>query len=110
MRTGYLMNRREEDVHGMGWFFSSAMAGVIENIFRFLGGLIFLLYLDWRLTIIVGVILPGAVILVRYFSDKLRTPSDISFSFRTGECIAVAGHRYRQNDIDQSFSCLFLDI
>lgn len=75
-RTGYLMNRLEEDVHGMGWFFSSAMAGVIENIFRFLGGLIFLLYLDWRLTIIVGVILPGAVIVVRYFSDKLRTLSN----------------------------------
>jgi ABC-type bacteriocin/lantibiotic exporter with double-glycine peptidase domain len=77
-RTGYLMNRLEEDVHGMGWFFSSAMAGVIENIFRFLGGLIFLLYLDWRLTIIVGVILPGAVIVVRYFSEKLRTLSNES--------------------------------
>jgi ABC-type bacteriocin/lantibiotic exporter with double-glycine peptidase domain len=72
-RTGYLMNRLEEDVHGVGWFFSGAMAGVIENIFRFLGGLIFLLYLDWRLTIIVGVMLPGAVIMVRYFSDRLRT-------------------------------------
>jgi len=77
-RTGYLMNRLEEDVHGMGWFFSSAMAGVIENIFRFLGGLIFLLYLDWRLTIIVGVILPGVVIVVRYFSEKLRTLSNES--------------------------------
>jgi ABC-type bacteriocin/lantibiotic exporter with double-glycine peptidase domain len=77
-RTGYLMNRLEEDVHGMGWLFSSAMAGVIENIFRFLGGLIFLLYLDWRLTIIVGVILPGAVIVVRYFSEKLRTLSNES--------------------------------
>jgi ABC-type bacteriocin/lantibiotic exporter with double-glycine peptidase domain len=75
-RTGYLMNRLEEDVHGMGWFFSSAMAGVIENIFRFLGGLIFLLYLDWRLTIIVGIILPGVVIVVRYFSEKLRTLSN----------------------------------
>ncbi len=75
-RTGYLMNRLEEDVHGMGWFFSSAMAGVIENIFRFLGGLIFLLYLDWRLTVVVGVILPGAVIVVRYFSDRLRTLSN----------------------------------
>jgi ABC-type bacteriocin/lantibiotic exporter with double-glycine peptidase domain len=76
IRIGYLMNRLEEDIHGMGWFFSSAMAGVIENIFRFLGGLIFLLYLDWRLTIIVGVILPGVVIVVRYFSEKLRTLSN----------------------------------
>ena len=77
-RTGYLMNRLEEDVHGMGWFFSSAMACMIENIFRFLGGLIFLLYLDWRLTLIVGIILPGVVIIVRYFSEKLRTLSNES--------------------------------
>jgi ABC-type bacteriocin/lantibiotic exporter with double-glycine peptidase domain len=49
------------------------MAVMIENIFRFLGGLIFLLYLDWRLTIIIGIILPGVVIMVRYFSEKLRT-------------------------------------
>ena len=77
-RTGYLMNRLEEDVHGMGWFFSGTMAVMIENIFRFLGGLIFLLYLDWRLTLIVGIILPGVVIMVRYFSEKLRTLSNES--------------------------------
>ncbi len=81
-RTGYLMNRLDEDVHGMGWFFSGAMAGVIENIFRFLGGLIFLLYLDWRLTLIVGVILPGAVIVVRFFSDRLRTLSNESMEMQ----------------------------
>jgi ABC-type bacteriocin/lantibiotic exporter with double-glycine peptidase domain len=81
-RTGYLMNRLDEDVHGMGWFFSGAMAGVIENIFRFLGGLIFLLYLDWRLTLIVAVILPGAVIVVRFFSDRLRTLSNESMEMQ----------------------------
>ena len=72
-QTGYLMNRLESDVQGMSWLFSSMMAVMIENIFRFLGGLIFLLYLDWRLTIIIGIILPGVVIMVRYFSEKLRT-------------------------------------
>jgi len=77
-RTGYLMSRLDEDVHGMGWFFSGTMAVMIENIFRFLGGLIFLLYLDWRLTLIVGIILPGIVIMVRYFSDRLRTLSNES--------------------------------
>jgi ABC-type bacteriocin/lantibiotic exporter with double-glycine peptidase domain len=77
-QTGYLMNRLESDVQGMGWFFSSTMAVMIENIFRFLGGLIFLLYLDWRLTLIVGIILPGVVIMVRYFSEKLRTLSNES--------------------------------
>ena len=87
-RTGYLMNRLDDDVQGMGWFFSSAMAGVIENGFRFLGGLIFLLYLDWRLTLIVGVILPAAVIVVRYFSGRLRTLSNESMEMQAD----VAAH------------------
>src|SRR3990170_2609917 len=61
-RTGYLMNRLESDVQGMGWFFSGTMAVMIENVFRFLGGLIFLLYLDWRLTLIVGLIFSGVLV------------------------------------------------
>ena len=77
-RTGYLMNRLEGDIQGMGWFFSGMMAVMIENIFRFLGGFIFLMYLDWRLTLIVGIILPGVVIMVRHFSNKLRTLSNES--------------------------------
>lgn len=75
-RTGYLMKRLEGDVHGTGWFFSGSMAVMVESFFRFLGGAIFLLYLDWRLAMIVGVILPGIALMVRYFSGKLRTLSN----------------------------------
>jgi len=72
VQTGYLVNRLESDVEGMGWFFSSAMIGLLENIVRFAGGICFLLYLDWRLTLALIVLLPGLVWLVRYFSDRLR--------------------------------------
>ena len=81
-RTGYLMNRLEEDVHGMGWFFSHSMAVTVENVFRFLGGVIFLLYLDWRLAMIVGVILPGVALTVHYFSGKVRTLSNETMETR----------------------------
>jgi subfamily B ATP-binding cassette protein MsbA len=77
-QTGYLMSRMEEDVEKMGWLFSGTTVEMIENLFRFLGGLIFLLYLDWRLTVFVVVILPGLVLMVRYFSDKLNTLSSES--------------------------------
>mgnify|MGYP000871002933 CR=1 FL=1 len=72
VQTGYLVNRLESDVEGMGWFFSSAMIGLLENIVRFAGGICFLLYLDWRLTVALIVLLPGLIWLVRYFSDRLR--------------------------------------
>lgn len=72
VQTGYLVNRLESDVEGMGWFFSSAMIGLLENIVRFAGGICFLLYLDWRLTVALIVLLPGLIWLVRYFSERLR--------------------------------------
>jgi len=72
VQSGYLVNRLESDVEGMGWFFSSAMIGLLENIVRFAGGICFLLYLDWRLTVALIVLLPGLVWLVRYFSERLR--------------------------------------
>ena len=75
-RTGYLLKRLEGDVHGMGWFFSGSMAVVVENLFRFLGGAIFLLYLDWRLAMSVGIVLPGVALMVQYFSGRLRTLSN----------------------------------
>lgn len=75
-RTGYLLKRLEGDVHGMGWFFSGSMAVMVENLFRFLGGAIFLLYLDWRLALSVGIVLPGVALMVQYFSGRLRTLSN----------------------------------
>ena len=74
--TGYLLERLEGDVHGMGWFFSGSMAALVENLFRFVGGAIFLVYLDWRLAVSVGIVLPGVALMVRYFSGRLRILSN----------------------------------
>ena len=72
VQTGYLMTRLESDVQGMGWFFSNTMAGLLENIVRFAGGLFFLFYLNWRLTLALIVFLPGLIWLVQHFSGKLN--------------------------------------
>ncbi|MFA6411112.1 MAG: ABC transporter ATP-binding protein [Syntrophales bacterium] len=71
IQTGYLMNRLESDVQGMGWFFSSTMVGIMENTVRFVGGFCFLLYLDWRLTMVMIAVLPALIFVARYFSDRL---------------------------------------
>ena len=71
-QTGYLMSRLSSDVQGLRWFFSSTIAYIVNNLLRFLGGAIFLIYLEWRLAIGILVILPGVVLVVKYFSGKIH--------------------------------------
>jgi ABC-type bacteriocin/lantibiotic exporter with double-glycine peptidase domain len=74
-QTGYLMSRLSGDVEGLRWFFSSSIVYIFSNAVRFMGGLILLLYLEWRLAIIVLFILPGIVYAMHYFSRKVHVLS-----------------------------------
>ena len=74
-QTGYLMSRLSSDVEGLRWFFSSTIVHITSNIVRFLGGIGLLFYLEWRLALIVLVILPGLVLCMRYFSGKVHVLS-----------------------------------
>ncbi len=71
-QTGYLMSRLSSDVQGLRWFFSGTIVYILNNLVRFIGGVAFLIYLEWRLAIGVLVILPGLVLAVRYFSGKIH--------------------------------------
>jgi len=71
-QTGYLQSRLTVDIDGIHWFFSSTIVHVISNALRFLGGIVFLFYLEWKLTIAVLVILPGLVWMIRFFSGRIH--------------------------------------
>jgi ABC-type multidrug transport system fused ATPase/permease subunit len=71
-QTGYLMSRLESDVQGLRWFFSGTIVQMIGDLLRFIGGVAFLIYLEWRLATGVLLILPGLIFLVRYFSSKMH--------------------------------------
>ncbi len=71
-QTGYLMARLSSDVQGLRWFFSSTIAYILSNILRFAGGIGFLFYLEWRLAVLVLILLPGLILVVRYFSGKIH--------------------------------------
>ncbi len=73
--TGYLMHRLSSDVQGVRWFFSSTIVYIITNFLRFVGGISLLFYLEWRLAIMVSVMLPGLWFSVRYFSGKIHALS-----------------------------------
>jgi subfamily B ATP-binding cassette protein MsbA len=70
--TGYLMSRLLGDVGGVRWFFSSTVVHIVTSFIRFAGGVIFLLYLNWRLALAVLVVLPLMFASVRFFGRKLR--------------------------------------
>jgi subfamily B ATP-binding cassette protein MsbA len=74
-QTGYLMSRLSSDVQGLRWFFSSTIVYIIRDIVRFVGGAGFLFYLEWRLAVVVLVILPGLVLSMRYFSGRIHVLS-----------------------------------
>ena len=74
-QTGYLMSRLSSDVQGLRWFFSGTVVHMLSNLLRFVGGGVFLFYLEWRLAIGVLVIIPGLILSVRFFSKKIHTLS-----------------------------------
>ncbi len=71
-QTGYLQSRLIEDVDGIRWFFSSTVVHVVSNVLRFVGGVVFLFYLQWQLALAVLILLPGLVWLIRFFAGKIH--------------------------------------
>jgi len=71
-QIGYLMRRLSSDVEGLRWFFSSTIVHMASNALRFLGGVVFLFYLEWRLALVVLIILPGVFYFIRYFSTRIH--------------------------------------
>ncbi|MBI5303645.1 MAG: ABC transporter ATP-binding protein [Chloroflexi bacterium] len=76
--VGYLMSRLLSDVQGLRWFFSSTLVYIVTNVLRFIGGVAFLFYLEWKLALVTLIVLPALVFAVRYFSAKLRVLSHAS--------------------------------
>ncbi len=74
-QTGYLTSRLLTDVQGLRWFFSSTLVSIVSQILRFIGGVVVLFFLEWRLTLVTLVLLPVLVFSVSFFSRKLRVLS-----------------------------------
>lgn len=73
--VGYLMSRLSPDVAGLRCFFSSTVVSILGNLLRFVGGVAFLFYLEWRLALAALVALPALAFSVRFFARKVRALS-----------------------------------
>jgi subfamily B ATP-binding cassette protein MsbA len=71
-RTGYVMSRVVGDVFELRTFLSLDLVNVLMMILQLVGALAFLLYLNWRLTLLSLAILPLFVVVTRVFSARLR--------------------------------------
>jgi len=87
-QIGYLQSRLTEDVDGIRWFFSSTIVHVISNFLRFIGGIVFLFYLEWRLAIAVLILLPGLGCMIRFFSGRIHILSHQAMEHKAN----VSGH------------------
>ena len=67
---GYLMSRLTADVNGVNWFFSGAVVQLVMQFFRFVGGIGFLFYLEWRLAVAVMLSLPIPILATVFFAKR----------------------------------------
>ncbi len=73
--VGYVMSRVVSDVQALTWFFSQTVVYILTNALRFIGGVVFLFFLEWRLAIAAIVLLPLLVISVKAFSKSMHVLS-----------------------------------
>ena len=69
-RTGYLMSRIRGDVNGVNWFISGTIVQLFLSAMRFIGGVGFLFYLEWRLAIPIMISLPIPFLLIKFFAKR----------------------------------------
>ena len=71
-QTGYLMARMTGDIGGVTWFLSGSLVGIVTNILYFIGGIVLLFWLEWRLALAALAAVPVFLLALRRFSDRMH--------------------------------------
>jgi ABC-type bacteriocin/lantibiotic exporter with double-glycine peptidase domain len=69
-RSGYLMSRISSDVQGVNFFISGTVMNLFIEALRFIGGVCFLFYLEWRIALPVILTLPLPFLTTRFFARR----------------------------------------
>ena len=70
--SGDLLNRIQEDVRVVSSALSGSIPNLIGTALQFVAALGFLIYLDLRLALVVGVVIPACMVAGKYISAKIR--------------------------------------
>jgi len=71
-RIGEIMSRLTGDIEGLRNFVTNGIMSVCENSMWFVGSVVFLFFLSWKLTLILLTVAPFVAILAFTFSKKMR--------------------------------------
>lgn len=71
-QTGYLLARMTGDIGSVTWFLSGSLVGILTNILYFIGGIVLLFWLEWRLALATLGAVPVFLIVLRRFSDRMH--------------------------------------
>jgi subfamily B ATP-binding cassette protein MsbA len=71
-QTGYLMARMTGDIGGVTWFLSGSLVGILTNILYFIGGILLLFWLEWRLALAALGALPVLLLALQRFSNRMH--------------------------------------
>ena len=74
-RTGELLSRLTNDVSTVEGIITDLPATLLQQSIRLLGGLAIIIYLNWKLTFMVLVLLPILILFARTYGRRLRTLS-----------------------------------
>ena len=70
IQKGYLMSRLTSDVGAVKWFISGTVVQLLMQVIRFIGGIFFIFYLEWRIALPLMFFLPLPFVVTRYFGRK----------------------------------------
>jgi ABC-type multidrug transport system fused ATPase/permease subunit len=71
-QTGYLLARMTGDIGGVTWFLSGSLVGILTNILYFIGGIVLLFWLEWRLALSALAAVPVFLFTLQRFSNRMH--------------------------------------
>jgi ABC-type bacteriocin/lantibiotic exporter with double-glycine peptidase domain len=71
-QAGYLMARMTGDIGGVTWFLSGSLVGILTNVLYFIGGIILLFWLEWRLALAALGAVPVFLVALRCLSNRMH--------------------------------------
>ncbi|MCL5997966.1 MAG: ABC transporter ATP-binding protein/permease [Chloroflexi bacterium] len=88
-RTGELMSRLSSDVSVVRLALVNNIATLLSNILTLVGSVVFIVAVNWRLTLVVLLVFPLATFIARFYSRSLR-PLSTQVQDRLAESNAIA--------------------
>lgn len=78
LHSGDLLNRMLEDVRVVSSAFAVSIPSLIGTVFQLIAALVYLIILDWRLALVIIVVVPGGIAVGKFVTRRIRNlTSDI---------------------------------